>query len=106
MILWRAALAAATVLRATPAEAHAFGARYDLPLPLELYLAAAGMAVAASFFAALLFLRTGRARTLHLDLPVPARAGHALSTAQRRSWRERSDVRGRGLRVTCRRLPA
>jgi hypothetical protein len=80
MILWRAALVATTVLRATPAEAHAFGARYDLPLPLEWYLAAAGMAVAASFFAALVFLRAGRARTLHLDLPVPARAGHALST--------------------------
>jgi hypothetical protein len=80
MILWRAALAAAMVLRATRAEAHAFGARYDLPLPLELYLAAAGMAVAASFFGALLFLRAGRARTLHLDLPVPASVGHALST--------------------------
>ena len=80
MNLWRAALAAAMVLRATRAEAHAFGARYDLPLPLELYLTAAGMAVAASFLGALAFLRTGRARTMHLDLQVPARAGHALST--------------------------
>jgi hypothetical protein len=80
MILWRAALAAAMALQSTPAEAHAFGARYDLPLPLELYLIAAGMAVAASFLGALVFLRTGRARTLHLDLPIPARVGHALST--------------------------
>ncbi len=31
------------------AEAHAFGARYDLPLPLELYLISAGAAVALSF---------------------------------------------------------
>jgi hypothetical protein len=36
-------------VRATPAQAHAFGARYDLPLPLELYLAGAGGAVALSF---------------------------------------------------------
>jgi hypothetical protein len=31
------------------AQAHAFGARYDLPLPLWLYLGAAGAAVTASF---------------------------------------------------------
>jgi hypothetical protein len=36
-------------LRAEPAQAHAFGARYDLPLPLELYLVGAGSAVALSF---------------------------------------------------------
>lgn len=36
-------------LRAAPARAHAFGARYDLPLPLELYLAGAASAVALSF---------------------------------------------------------
>ncbi|MDO3722837.1 hypothetical protein QVZ43_14025 [Marinobacter sp. chi1] len=67
-------------LGASQAQAHAFGARYDLPLPLGLYLVAAGLAVAASFLAALLFLRTGRTRPLHLDIPVPAKAGHALST--------------------------
>jgi hypothetical protein len=33
----------------SPAGAHAFGARYDLPLPLELYLISAGVAVALSF---------------------------------------------------------
>jgi hypothetical protein len=33
----------------SPAWAHAFGARYDLPLPLELYLVGAGGAVAFSF---------------------------------------------------------
>ncbi len=37
------------LLWAPPARAHAFGARYDLPLPLDLYLAGAGGAVALSF---------------------------------------------------------
>jgi hypothetical protein len=51
-------------LRAGPAQAHAFGARYDLPLPLELYLAGAGSAVALSFVVmALVF----RARPAHTD---------------------------------------
>jgi len=36
-------------LAASPARAHAFGQRYDLPLPLELYLVGAGAAVALSF---------------------------------------------------------
>lgn len=79
MIRWRAALGAASVLWTTQAEAHAFGARYDLPLPLGLYLAAAGTAVAASFLGALVFLRAGRTRTLHLDLRLPAGASHAVS---------------------------
>jgi len=39
----------AALAGAPPASAHAFGARYDLPLPLEYYLAAAGAAVALSF---------------------------------------------------------
>ncbi len=34
---------------AAPAAAHAFGARYDLPLPLRYYLIGAGAAVALSF---------------------------------------------------------
>ena len=37
------------ILGATPAQSHAFGPRYDLPLPLELYLVGAGGAVALSF---------------------------------------------------------
>jgi len=36
---------------------HAFGARYDLPLPLDLYLYAAGAAVILSFVVAAFFLR-------------------------------------------------
>jgi hypothetical protein len=44
-----------------PAEAaaHAFGERYDLPLPLHLWLAAAGLAVALSFPVFLVALRRG-----------------------------------------------
>ncbi len=42
---------------APPARAHAFGARYDLPLPLDLYLAGAGGAVALSFVIVALVFR-------------------------------------------------
>ena len=57
-------------LRATPAQAHAFGARYDLPLPLELYLAGAGGAVALSFvIMALVFrVRPPHSDRLRIDL--------------------------------------
>jgi hypothetical protein len=69
------------LLFAVEAEAHAFGSRYDLPLPLGLYLAAAGAAVAASFFGAMVFLRSERTRTLAVDLPVPAWLGSAAAGA-------------------------
>ncbi len=39
-----------------PAGAHAFGERYDLPLPLELYLIGAGAAVGLSFVVMAFFL--------------------------------------------------
>ena len=42
---------------ATPALAHAFGQRYDLPVPLGLYLFGAGAAVAVSFVLIALFWR-------------------------------------------------
>ena len=41
--------AAMSACAAAPAAAHAFGARYDLPLPLQHYLIGAGAAVALSF---------------------------------------------------------
>jgi hypothetical protein len=49
---------AATLFSAS-AWAHAFGQRYDLPLPLSLYLWSAGFVVAVSFIIAALFLRSG-----------------------------------------------
>ncbi len=42
----------------TPVAAHAFAERYDLPLPLGFYLAAAGAAVALSFLGSFLFMRS------------------------------------------------
>jgi len=54
-----AALFAAPVLLALtagPAAAHAFGARYDLPLPLWLYVGGAGAAVTLSFLVMALFV--------------------------------------------------
>ena len=48
------ACAAAIVL---PAEAHGFGERYDLPLPLSLFVIAGAAAVALSFVIAAVFLR-------------------------------------------------
>lgn len=43
-----------------PALAHAFGERYDLPIPLWLWASGAGAVVALSFVVAGLFLRTGQ----------------------------------------------
>ena len=42
-------VAVGTALAASPVYAHAFGERYDLPLPLNLFMIAAAAAVAASF---------------------------------------------------------
>ncbi len=67
----------AAYLLAPRASAHAFGARYDLPLPLGLYLGGAGAAVALSFVVTAGFLR-GASGTLiearlRLDGLAPAR---------------------------------
>jgi hypothetical protein len=48
---------AVLVLTASPASAHSFGTRYDLPLPLGLYLTSAGAAVALSFIIMARFLK-------------------------------------------------
>lgn len=44
------------------ASAHAFGSRYDLPLPLDLYLLGAGGIVLLSFLVLLLFMRSTAGR--------------------------------------------
>ena len=51
--------AAASLLQAYPAAAHGFGQRYDLPLPLSLYLFGAAAAVVVSFIVVGLFVRGG-----------------------------------------------
>ena len=43
------------------AEAHGFGERYDLPVPLWLYLYGAGATVLVSFVVVGMFLRGGQA---------------------------------------------
>ena len=43
------------------AQAHGFGARYDLPIPLPLYLTGAGLTVALSFAMLALFMRSAPA---------------------------------------------
>jgi hypothetical protein len=51
-------VAAATVLiSATPAFAHGFGQRYDLPLPLTLWVSAAGLTIVISFVVVAMFMR-------------------------------------------------
>jgi hypothetical protein len=50
-------LAAACCAGATPAAAHGFGQRYELPVPLSLYLWGAAAAVALSFVVFGLFVR-------------------------------------------------
>jgi hypothetical protein len=56
----RAAVTAAALvgLSGTPAAAHGFAERYDLPVPLWLYLSGAGAAVGLSFVVVALFLRS------------------------------------------------
>ncbi len=68
------------------AEAHGFGQRYELPLPLSLYLYGAAAVVALSFLVFALFARRAPARQAHvrrdlLETPlgrVLARPGVAL----------------------------
>ena len=69
------AFALAAVLAVSPVYAHGFGERYDLPLPLNMFMIAAAAAVAASFVVIGLFVnkQPGEFRypTLNL-LTVPA----------------------------------
>jgi hypothetical protein len=53
-----AGLAICFVVAAGGAYAHGFGARYDLPIPLSLYLAGAGFTVAMSFAMLAAFARS------------------------------------------------
>ena len=59
---WFLAVTAALVLGLSlqPVYAHGFGERYDLPVPLYLYVTGAGLAVALSFAAIGYFLRGQR----------------------------------------------
>jgi hypothetical protein len=65
-----AALALGIFGSASLVDAHGFGARYDLPIPLSLYLAGAGLTVAVSFVMLAAFMRSapGKNAYLHLDV--------------------------------------
>jgi hypothetical protein len=67
------AAAVAAACLATPASAHGFGQRYDLPIPLSFYLVGAAAAVVVSFIIVGLFVReVPRARPYpRLDLMAP-----------------------------------
>jgi len=56
--LWALIAAAFAALAATPAQAHGFGQRYDLPLPFSLYLFGTAAAIVVSFVIVGLFLRS------------------------------------------------
>lgn len=75
--------AAALALLPAEAAAHAFGERYDLPLPLTLWLAAAGATVAFSFLIFTLALRRGASAASYprlnlLHLPGTRALAHPL----------------------------
>lgn len=66
-----AAVLIAILALPTPVAAHAFGARYDLPLPLWLYLTGAGMTVALTFLLLALFARAGTGRARFRGIVIP-----------------------------------
>ena len=77
---WRVhALAASLCALVTSGQvqAHGFGARYDLPIPLSLYLAGAGLTVALSFAMLALFVRSAPSaddyRRINLMRTAPGR---------------------------------
>jgi hypothetical protein len=69
-VLIAPAVLAFSLCHTSPALAHAFGQRYDLPLPLWLYISGAGAVVALSFTVMALFFRrlNGSREALRLDL--------------------------------------
>ena len=73
---------AVSVVFVPPADAHGFGERYDLPLPLSLFVIAGAVAVALSFLVVAVFLRgdtTHHAYPRYNLLRIPI-IGQILST--------------------------
>ncbi len=75
----RLLLGAGAVFVPAAAQAHGFGQRYDLPIPLSFYVFGAGATVAVSFAIVALFLRTPTASGIDASVPIlhslPARRG-------------------------------
>jgi hypothetical protein len=81
---------ASGVLVGTPAQAHGFGQRYDLPIPLSFYIFGAGATVALSFVMAAMFLQTARLPDAYPRLPL-------LRSAASRRWAGRLAIAARML---------
>ena len=77
-----AALGGALALSASPLSAHAFGQRYDLPIPLNYFLVGAVATVALSFAVIGMFVRRGDGELSYprLDLLRVPVIGSALSS--------------------------
>ena len=76
------------VFAAASAQAHGFGQRYDLPIPLSFYLFGAGATVALSFVMAAIFLRTPDVPGADRRLPLlrcgaARRCAHGLTLVMR-----------------------
>ena len=67
------ALAVLAACASQPAEAHAFGQRYDLPLPLDYFLAGGAAVVLLSFVIAVVVLRPASERSWRWAIPSPPR---------------------------------
>src|SRR6185436_5937836 len=65
MALRTLAIGAAIVSLATPAFAHGFGQRYDLPIPLSFYLIGTAAAVVLSFIIVAWFVREAPRSAAH-----------------------------------------
>ena len=63
------------------AQAHGFGARYDLPIPLSLYLTGAGLTVALSFAMLALFMRSTPASGAYWRINLTRTPGGRLLVA-------------------------
>ena len=70
----RAVLSLTLIFAAAPASAHGFGQRYDLPLPLELFVTGGAAVVFLSFVIAALFMRPGAAARTHSRLEITGSA--------------------------------
>jgi hypothetical protein len=81
---------ASGALVATPAQAHGFGQRYDLPIPLSFYVFGAGATVALSFVMAAMFLRAARLPDAYPHLLL-------LRSASSRQWACRQAIVARTL---------
>jgi hypothetical protein len=67
------------LLAPMPAAAHAIGQAFTLPVPLTLYLAGAGLAVAASFVVSVVVVRPAFGEPRYPTQPLPAAAARRTS---------------------------